>query len=291
MARACAACAGPMRADVLPGTFRCPACGFLASDLPVRINAAEAIDEAARARALKPIRDANFAQLLEACADLLPAGTRLLDVGCAHGWFLAAAAARGIAAEGLEPDRAMLAIARAAGLPAREGYFPDALPPDARFQAITFNDVFEHLPDPAAMARAVAGALAPGGIAIVNLPVAEGFIFRAARLLARCGLRGPLARMWQVGLPSPHLSYFTAPALERLFARAGLRLVRRGELAAIVTTGLHARIRYDRSVGPVRAAVLYAAALGARAVAGLLASDIQFFVFSRAQPPGAPPAA
>ncbi len=277
----CAACGGPMRPDVLPGTFRCAGCGFLSSTLPVRINAAAEIDEAARARALKPIRDANFAQLLDACADLLPPGTRLLDVGCAHGWFLQAAAARGIAAEGLEPDLAMLAIARSAGLPAREGWFPASLPPGARFQAITFNDVFEHLPDPAAMAGAVAAALAPGGIAIVNLPVAEGFIFRAARLLARLGLRGPLARMWQEGLPSPHLSYFTAPALERLFADAGLRLERQGELASIVTTGLYARIRYDRSVGPVRAAVLFAAALAARAVAGLFPSDIQYFVFRR----------
>jgi SAM-dependent methyltransferase len=277
----CAACAGPMRPDVLPGTFRCAACGFLCSDLPVRINAAEAIDEDVRAEALKPIRDANFAQLLEACADLLPPGTRLLDVGCAHGWFLQAAAARGIAAEGLEPDRDMLRRAHAAGLAAREGFFPQALPQGAQYQAITFNDVFEHLPQPAAMARAVAAALAPGGIAIVNLPVAEGFIFRAARVLGRLGLRGPLARMWQEGLPSPHLSYFTAPALERMFADAGLALVRRGELASIVTTGLYARIRYDRSVGPARAAVLYGAALAARAVAGLFPSDIQYFVFRR----------
>jgi SAM-dependent methyltransferase len=277
----CAACAGAIRADVLPGTFRCAACGFLCSDLPVRINAAEAIDEDVREEALKPIRDANFAQLLDACADLLPPGTRLLDVGCAHGWFLQAAAARGIAAEGLEPDRDMLRRAHAAGLAAREGFFPQALSEGAQYQAITFNDVFEHLPQPAAMARAVAAALAPGGIAIVNLPVAEGFIFRAARVLGRLGLRGPLARMWQEGLPSPHLSYFTAPALERMFADAGLALVRRGELASIVTTGLYARIRYDRSVGPARAAVLYGAALAARAVAGLFPSDIQYFVFRR----------
>ncbi len=280
-AAACAACAGALRPDVLPGTFRCTACGFLCSDLPVRINAAEAIDEDVRAQALKPIRDANFAQLLDACADLLPPGTRLLDVGCAHGWFLQAAAARGIAAEGLEPDRDMLRRAHAAGLAAREGFFPQALPEGAQYQAITFNDVFEHLPQPAAMARAVAAALAPGGIAIVNLPVAEGFIFRAARVFGRLGLRGPLARMWQEGLPSPHLSYFTAPALERMFADAGLTLVRRGELASIVTTGLYARIRYDRSVGPARAAVLYGAALAARAVAGLFPSDIQYFVFRR----------
>lgn len=277
----CAVCAGPMRPDELDGTFRCPGCGFLASAFPVRINTADAIDETARERALKPIRLANFAQLLDACADLLPPGTRLLDVGCAHGWFVQAAAARGIDGVGLEPDRAMLGRAHAAGVPAREGFFPQALAPGERFAAITFNDVFEHLPDPAAMAHAVAVALAPGGVAIVNLPVAEGFIFRAARALARLGLRGPLARMWQQGLPSPHLSYFSAETLQRLFAAAGLRLHRRGALASIVTTGLYARIRYDRSVGPLRAALLFAAALAARAVAGLFPSDIQYFVFRR----------
>lgn len=279
---ACAICGTAMLDDALAQTFRCPACGFLASRLAVRIGTAGAIDEATRARALRPLRMANFRQLLDACADLLPPGARLLDVGCAHGWFMQEAGARGIACTGIEPDPAMAEFARAAGLPVLEGYFPQVLPPSMRFDAVAFNDVFEHLPDVPAMARATAEALAPGGIAIVNLPVAEGFIFRTARTLARLGLRGPLARMWQQGLPSPHLSYFTAPTLCRLFERHGLRLERQGRLASITVEGLYARIRFDRATGPVRAAILYAAALAAAAVARFMPADIRYFVFRRA---------
>ena len=59
-------------------------------------------------------------------------------------------------------------------------------------------------------------------------------------------------------------------------------MIRRGTLSSIVTKGLYARIRYDRSVGKSRALLLFAAALVARAVAGLFPSDIQYFVFRRA---------
>jgi SAM-dependent methyltransferase len=115
-----------MVSDLVPATFRCPACGFLASKLPMRINAVQRIDEDARERALKGIRLSNFEQLLTECADLLPSGGRLLDVGCAHGWFMEAATARGITCVGIEPDLKMERRARSAGYNVIAGFFPDA---------------------------------------------------------------------------------------------------------------------------------------------------------------------
>ena len=103
----CAVCGSEMLLDVTPGTFICSTCGFFSSNLPVRINADQRIDEELRARALKPMRLANFQQLLSDCAELLPPGARLLDVGCAHGWFMDAAAAHGMICLGIEPDREM----------------------------------------------------------------------------------------------------------------------------------------------------------------------------------------
>jgi SAM-dependent methyltransferase len=240
------------------------------------------IDETARERTLKPIRMANFKQILDDCGSLLPAGATILDVGCAHGWFLEAAKRWGYNAVGIEPDREMVEHAHAAGHDVIMGYFPDALPAGKQFDVITFNDVFEHLPDVNAIARAVHSRLKPKGTAIINLPVSDGVVFRSTRTATRFGLAGPYERMWQKGLRSPHLSYFSPATLPRLMECAGLRLVRRGNLETIFKEGLYERIRYDRNIGALRAGGLFAAAHAMRVLERLGQSDIQYFAFQKA---------
>jgi SAM-dependent methyltransferase len=279
----CFLCETPMRPDVLAGTFRCAACGLYRSDFPIAINQPEddRLDEVRRERALKTLRVANFARLLDGCAPHLTAGASLLDVGCAHGWFLQAAAARGFRPTGLEPDHEVAVRAKADGAPVIEGFFPDALPAGATYDAISFNDVFEHLPDANAMAQAVRDRLNPGGLLILNLPLAEGVIFQLARAASRLGVKGPLARMWQEGLPSPHLAYYSAKSVLALTRAHGFELVAQGRLTSMNTDGLWARIRYDRSVSPLQAAAFYVAAAGLTAVSGLLPPDIGYFVLRK----------
>lgn len=279
----CFLCDAPMRPDALGGTFRCAGCGLFRSAFPVAINQAcdDRLDEVRRERALKALRVANFDRLLDGCRPHLPAGASLLDVGCAHGWFLQAAAARGYRPTGLEPDHEVAVRCQADGAPVIEGFFPDALPAGATYDAISFNDVFEHLPDAHAMAEAVRDRLNPGGVLILNLPLAEGVIFQLARLAARLGIKGPLARMWQEGLPSPHLAYYSARTLLRLTRAHGFELLAQGRLASMTTRGLWARIRYDRSVSPLQAAAFYVVAAGLTAVSGLLAPDIGYFVLRK----------
>jgi SAM-dependent methyltransferase len=279
----CFLCDGQMRADVLARTFRCPACGLYRSDFPVAINHApdDRLDEVRRERALKPLRVANFARLIDACAPHLPPGASLLDVGCAHGWFLQAACVRGYRASGLEPDRQVAARAQADGAPVIQGFFPEAIALGTTYDAISFNDVFEHLPDPHAMADAVRARLNPGGLLILNLPLAEGAVFRLARTAARLGVTGPLARMWQEGLPSPHLAYYSGETLLRLMTAHCFEPVASGRLPSMTTRGLWPRIRYDRSVSVPTAAALYVAAAGLTALSGLLPADIGYFVLRK----------
>jgi SAM-dependent methyltransferase len=265
--------------DLLPSTYRCTACGFLASTLPVRINAGSRLDEEVRETALKPLRLRVYQQLLDACADLLPEGARVLDVGCAHGWFLEAARQRGLIPVGLEADKAMAALVRGAGLEVIEGFFPAAVPREEQFDAVTFNDVLEHIPTVSTVVACLRDMIKPGGAVIVNAPMANGLIFRLSRIGARVGAYGPLARMWQEGFPSPHLSYFSPSTLPRLFNNAGFTVVRSGSLESLSTEGLYQRIRYDRKVSRIKAAPLYAAARALRLVAGSFPSDVQYFAF------------
>jgi SAM-dependent methyltransferase len=194
------------------------------------------------------------------------------------------AAARGMTCRGIEPDREMSTIAKAAGHDVVDGYFPQDMPSGERYDAIVFNDVFEHLPDVNGIVQTLPNYLRDGGVVIVNLPVADGLIFRLCRAAARLGVRGPLDRMWQRGLPSPHLNYFTGPTLARAFGQAGFASIRQGQLQSVAKEGLYERIRYDRAVGPARATAMYAAARVARAMTGFFPSDIQYFVFQRPAP-------
>jgi len=277
----CDVCEGTMKPDVLANTYRCSLCGFHKSSLPVRINDSERIDETVREIALASIRSSNFEQLLDETAEFLFPRATILDVGCAHGWFLNAAKARGYQAKGIEPDLNVAKRARAGGHEVLAGFFPDDLVGDERFDAVTFNDVFEHVPDTNGLAFAVRDRLNTGGLLIINLPVSDGFVFRLARLAARFGVVGPLERMWQLGLPSPHLSYFSISTLQRLINRAGFHLLKDGALQSISNVGLYQRIRYDRNIGVVKAAVLYIIARAINAAKSYTVSDVHYFIFKR----------
>lgn len=279
----CQVCSSQMRTDVIDQTYRCESCGFFSSEFPIEINSLRVINEDAREAALFPLRAVSFRQILDDCTALIPARGSILDVGCAHGWFMEAAKARGYRSFGIEPDDDMAARLRASNIDFMKGYFPEVVPADARFDAITFNDVFEHLPNLAGIATAVHEHLGESGILIVNLPVSDGVFFRLARGIARFGIDGPLCRMWQKGLPSPHLSYFSRTTVPRLLSKHGFELVLARDLPSVSFNGLYDRIRYDTELGFFKAAVTFMAAVALVPLAKAMPSDSRYFVFRKAR--------
>ena len=284
----CAVCGSPMTGPHHGHYFRCPACRFQASDLSPELHEArahEALDEAARRDGLQDLRRRNFERILQAIEPLRtrPA-PRLLDVGSAHGWFLDAASARGYEVTGLEPDTGILAAH-----PGRhrviQGLFPWDVPPGEPFDVITFHDVFEHLPDPAAVLQACAAHLVPGGVLVLNLPNSRGALFRAAQSLAALGWRRPLDRLWQRGFPSPHLSYFDPDNLSALAGRQGFDPVVRLALPALERQGLWRRLRLDRHGSWPAAALAWCALQVAIPVLQRLPSDAAALVFRQNRPP------
>ena len=267
-----------------PGYWsECTACGFMASTLEPEINARpDAIDESLRQTALQSLRVSNYARIIERLnATLQPSSSRrsLLDVGCAHGWFLRAAQDAGYLGLGIEPDLHIAQQAIDAGLDVRVGSFPDALPEGARFDIITFHDVLEHLANLPAIAAACRAALNRQGLLAVTLPNSRGVFFRVARQLSRLGWRGPLDRLWQQGFPSPHLSYFHPDGLARFLAQHGFREVHRQALPSLIHTGLWQRLRYDRSAGLSVSMLQYAILSCVIPCLRILPSDISFQVF------------
>lgn len=278
----CALCGGGWLRHRRDWLRRCGDCGALRADLPVTIGAGSAIDEAQREAGLDMLRRVNNGRLLDRLADLASPAATLLDIGCGPGFLLRDAAGKGFTPSGIEPDADVVAAASAQGAPVRHGFFPDALAKDERFDIIVFNDVLEHIADiPAALAASVAH-LNEGGLLCVNCPDRRGLIYRVADLADRFGFSGALKRLWQVGLPSPHLWYLTPAALERAARQAGLRRVSALRMESVVIEGLWRRIRYVKGQSLALSLAAYAFALSTLPLARLLPADSSAAVFRRA---------
>lgn len=98
------------------------------------------------------------------------AGSRLLDVGCGGGILAEAMARRGAQVTGIDLGEAPLAVARLHGI--ESGVAVDyrciaaeALAAEApgTFDVVTCLEMLEHVPDPAAVVRACAQLVKPGG--------------------------------------------------------------------------------------------------------------------------------
>jgi SAM-dependent methyltransferase len=241
------------------------------------------LDEASREKALDLLRHANFRRLFSWLADFAPPGgirPRLLEVGCAHGWFMDTVSSR-FDVSGIEPDIAVATATRARGLAVMGGFFPDVLGSDDHFDIIVFNDVLEHIPDANAALAACWRHRVPGGRIVVNAPSRRGFLYRVSKVLASLGLPGSFERMWQLGFPSPHVHYFDSESICRLAGKAGFVLESRKHLASVAVRGLYARVRYARDVTATKAALLTLAVALMSPLLAVLPPDIEVWILRR----------
>jgi SAM-dependent methyltransferase len=247
-----------------------------------RLREGHALDDSLRPHAYRTIRSANFARVLEVisrCRDLT--GCSLLDVGCAHGWFLELAEKQGLRALGIEPEKAVADCGLKEGLAIRVGYFPLCLTKEERFDIIVFNDVLEHIPGTDKIIEACHRHLAPGGTLAINIPTSEGVFFRLANLFARFGFDGPLERMWQKNFRSPHVAYYNDDNLKAVVCKQGFRRRHSETLQTVTLDGLWQRIVIDRESSLLRNAIQYLALLVSYPVLRYLPSDILLQIYER----------
>ena len=280
----CVVCDEALQPGPAADRWRCPACGYQASTFAAAASAAAVeLDDLQRRRGLAGLRRRGARAILGLLGQhrSLPDST-LCDVGCGYGWLLDEAERLGVRALGIEPDQPVAAQAIARGRQVRCGRFPDCLAPGERFDLVTLCDVFEHLPEPRRMLAAIRQHLAAEGLLAITLPTSDGALFRAATLLDRCGVRGPLDRLWQRGYPSPHLHYFQARNLARLATRAGFELLASRSLPAWQLRGLWSRLRMDPGRPAWKSAACWLALAAGAPASACLPSDILLHVYRAA---------
>ena len=264
----------------------CCACGLERSTLNPHINEIHSIDEIKREMALKPLRDHNFDILLKWLKGCIRDHSgfivrkKLLDVGCAHGWFIEKAGVN-FDVLGLEPDDAVASRARQRNLPVRKGYFPEALKAGEIFDVIVFNDVLEHIPDVKNVLKECAARLSDDGVVVINAPDSRGLLYRLSKLLTKAGRIGAFHRMWQVGLPSPHLYYFDRGSMNKIALASGFRVSAERQLPSILSGNLYERIYCAGNVSKLRSAIITGGILMLIPFLKVFRSDISVWVLAK----------
>ncbi len=169
--------------------------------------------EMARRRKVAQRRLQTITRLLEKS----PANSRLIDIGCSRGQFVAFAGQAGYAAEGVEPAPDIAAAARALGLHVRTGLLEDQHYDDAAFDAASLFEVVEHLREPLPLLRECRRILKPGSILVISTGNAASWTARAM------GARWDYFHMEKDG---GHISFFNPQSMTVLARHAGFAVER-----------------------------------------------------------------
>lgn len=148
---------------------------------------------------------------------------RVLEVGCATGYFTKALAERGCKVVGMEIDPRAAKEAEAWGDRVVVGNVEDSeiwdLVDDEAFDVVTFGDVLEHLRDPLRTLRMALRKMKPSGFVVASLPNIAHADVRLALLHGQFKYR-------DLGLlDKTHLHFFTLQSVRELFHEAGMTMI------------------------------------------------------------------
>lgn len=169
----------------------------------------------------------TFAGRLKRLARFIQPG-KMLDVGCAAGFFLDEAAKAGWQVQGMDVSSFAVEYTKNRfGYDARLGSLTDQDYPAGAYDLVTMWDVIEHVPDPKMYIEQAAKLLRPGGVIALATPDVDSLPAR---------LTGP--RWVGYKLSEEHVYYFSTQTLSRMLEEAGFEVVDARHVGKYVTLRL-----------------------------------------------------
>ena len=154
----------------------------------------------------------SFQRRWDRLQPLCPSSGRLLDVGCAYGFFLNVAAEAGWDVQGMDISSHAVEFARRThGDRVRQGAFLEAELPEGRFDLITMWDYLEHSLDPKADLAKAHRLLADGGVLALTTSDATSWPAKVMR------------HRWMGFKLEEHLCFFSRSTMRRLLAEVGFQ--------------------------------------------------------------------
>ncbi len=138
----------------------------------------------------------------------IPTGAKVLEIGCATGWGLVAARDMGFQVRGLDVAEESQRYAVERGFPPETVVRTLKELGGEKFEAVSFFDALEHIPDPENFLKELHGHLSPGARLLVVIPRADTFS------------RKILGQLWPHYL-ADHWVHFSRDGLRKLMDRAG----------------------------------------------------------------------
>ncbi|GAC1362479.1 MAG: hypothetical protein NVSMB32_02850 [Actinomycetota bacterium] len=171
---------------------------------------------------LESMKQSTFGWILDQCG--VQPGARILDIGCATGFLLHLAEARGMQAWGIDLNKYAIEQCKELVAPSQVhcGVLADRPFDDTAFDAIFMIDFIEHVRDPEAELLTVAERLTDGGAAVISTPRAKSLLHNVART------------EWPQ-YKEEHLTYFSLPGLVSVLQRCGFRIERARPTVKTVT--------------------------------------------------------
>ncbi len=158
----------------------------------------------------------TFRPRLDRIESILGAGRgKLLDIGCAMGFFMSVAEERGWRAHGTDvSEEAASKTGKLFGDRFYRGTVEQATFERTSFDAVTLWDVIEHLPDPSGTLKTVNGLMKPGGVIALVTPDAGS--------LAAALLRSKWPEFRRV---EEHIYFFSGKTLAAMLENNGFEVV------------------------------------------------------------------
>ncbi|MBI3313352.1 MAG: methyltransferase domain-containing protein [Candidatus Omnitrophica bacterium] len=147
----------------------------------------------------------------------------ILDIGYGNGFFLALAKERGWQVAGIDTSRRNAELARKKfSLNLACGDFERDIPNNEAFEAISFWDVIEHIPDPHPVLNKTFRVLKPGGFVVIGLPNDFSFLRMISTALYQLSFSKIKTGIEKVYFLE-HVAYYSLSTLTRLAEQNGFK--------------------------------------------------------------------
>ncbi|NQV04725.1 MAG: class I SAM-dependent methyltransferase [Candidatus Omnitrophica bacterium] len=228
------------------GVLKCMRCGLIQSQLYGYVHCLKdgykGINLASYEKYFKKMREKNYKRCIETLRTYFPDKGKILDIGCATGWFLKDMQSEGWNICGIEPSKTMIKYAKdKLGLDIINTDLENLNLPESCFDVVTMWDVLEHIPRPDIQLSKTKKMLKKNGVLIIKVPDIGGIIPQIAILLYKITLgtfRLPVRILFNTYEEYPHLFYFSKTTLFALIKKAGFEIIKIDHECAIETDGL-----------------------------------------------------